>query len=71
MIGEVNKGIRTLRTTPLPLIAEKPYFITKGPISPPIIAWDELDGILTTQVMRFQTIAPRTAAQTIIGISAE
>ena len=36
---------------------------------PPINACDELDGSPNHQVMRFQTIAPMTAASTVVSVA--
>src|ERR1700684_2756033 len=49
---------------PWPLTAELPTDANDAPISPPISAWLELDGIVKYQVIRFQVIAPINAAST-------
>src|SRR4030095_16548322 len=37
-----------------------------APTTPPISAWDELDGIPQYQVMRFQVIPPHSPANTTV-----
>ena len=64
--GERTSGTRTLFTTPSTLIACAPSAIRTAPSSPPISAWlDEL-GMPRRHVIRFQTIAPTSAAATMI-----
>src|SRR5208282_2059432 len=49
--------------------APKPALATAAPANPPMIAWDELDGMPYRQVMRFQAIAPSSAAQITLGVT--
>src|SRR6266576_175823 len=65
-IGEPTSGRITLLMTPSTLIAPAPTDATTAPSSPPIRAWlDEL-GMPNRHVTRFQTIAPTSAAATIV-----
>lgn len=57
----------TLVTTTLPLTAPRPAEATAAPIRPPIRAWEELEGSPTSQVTRFQRIAPTRAAKITSG----
>ena len=50
---------------PCPFNAVKPEAATTAPMSPPISAWLDDDGMPRRQVMRFQAIAPRSAAATM------
>src|ERR1700688_220777 len=61
MTGEATSAISTGTTDPH-FTASTPYATTPMPTSAPINAWDELDGNPNRQVMRFQTIAPTSAA---------
>jgi hypothetical protein len=40
-----------------------------APITPPIRAWEELDGSPYAHVMRFQLIAPIRPANTIVWVT--
>ena len=65
-IGESTSGSRTFSAIPPTLIAAGPTDTITAPTSPPIRAWlDEL-GMPNRQVIRFQTIAPISAAATIV-----
>ena len=57
-------GATTFWTIPWTLTAELPTDASDAPISPPISAWLELDGIVKYQVIRFQVMAPTNAAST-------
>ena len=48
---------------PLQTAAEIPALASPPPTNPPISAWELLDGIPNPQVIRFQTIAPTSAAK--------
>ena len=50
---------------PWKLTALAPTAAIAAPIRPPMIAWLELDGIDRHHVVRFQMIAPTSAASTI------
>src|SRR6516165_10161505 len=62
-------GATTFWMIPWTLIAELPTAANAAPISPPIKAWLELDGIVKYQVIRFQVIAPINAASTMVSPS--
>ena len=61
MSGEATSAMTTGITDPH-FTASTPYATTPIPMSAPISACDELDGNPKRQVMRFQTIAPTSAA---------
>ena len=61
MSGDATSAITTGTTEPH-FTAAKPYATTPMPTSAPISACDELDGRPRRQVMRFQMIAPTSAA---------
>ena len=63
-------GATTFWMIPWTLTAELPTDAIAAPISPPIRAWLELDGIVKYQVIRFQVIAPINAASTTTSPSA-
>src|SRR5215213_11969388 len=58
-------GSRTLDTITEPLTELMPAPTTTAPIRPPNRACEELDGRPTSQVTRFQTMAPTSPASTI------
>ena len=60
--GEVNIGISTLLTMPLILSAPVPAATIVAPSRPPMSAWLLELGRPCCQVMRFQAIAPMSAA---------
>ena len=65
MIGDMAAGMITLETSPCHLTAEPPAAASVEPITPPMRACEELDGMPKSQVSRFQMM-PRlslTAAQ--------
>ena len=55
-------------TSPSASTAEVPTAATAGPTTPPISAWEELEGRPKYQVIRFQLIAPIRPAKTIVGV---
>ncbi len=65
MIGDrmMNTAVCVIFAQPRTLV---PPLLMPAPISPPISACDELDGIPYHQVMRFQPIAPISAATTTV-----
>lgn len=69
--GAAMAGISTLVTTTLPLTPPKPTDATVAPIRPPMSAWDELEGRPTSQVIRFQRMAPTSAAKMTSGVMPE
>ena len=60
--GETTIGITTLSSTPLHFTV--PAEATAAPISPPISACDDEEGMPKYQVVMFQTIAPISAHST-------
>ena len=68
MIGETTAGSNTLLIRPANLIAFAPAATQVAPIRPPINAWDELEGSPTSQVSRFQMIAPTSPAKITAGV---
>src|SRR5215218_8245333 len=67
-IGATIAGTRTLPTRPSAITASKPTAATAEPTTPPIRAWEELEGRPKDQVIRFQAIAPIRPAKTIVGV---
>jgi hypothetical protein len=69
MTGEVTIGTSTLLQMPWLSSAPVPAAMRPAPISPPMMAWlDEL-GMPYHQVMRFQAMAPMSAAATIAWVA--
>src|SRR5437764_15403412 len=66
-IGATTAGISTLLRTPSPITASGPAAANAAPTTPPIRAWEELDGSPARQVTRFQTIAPISPPNTTVG----
>src|SRR5262249_45331320 len=62
-------GTSTLETIPSPWIAPAPTATNIAPTTPPIRAWELLDGSPKYQVTRFQTIAPTRPAKTIVVVT--
>src|ERR671914_1258521 len=68
-VGATRAGIITFPTTPSPKkTASGPSATSMAPTTPPIRAWDELDGSPKYQVVRFQAIAPIRPANTTVGV---
>src|SRR4051794_19080446 len=68
--GEIAAGTMTLERIPSHSIAPEPVATRVEPITPPISAWDEEDGMPNHQVVRFQLIAPISPPRTTIGVTA-
>src|SRR3954469_12083703 len=66
--GAMTAGISTLPSTPSPITASDPAATKAEPTTPPIRAWDELEGRPKYQVARFQAIAPTSPAKTTGGV---
>jgi len=64
MAGAAIMGTMTLSTRPLQITPLMPTWTSVAPTSPPISACDELDGMPKRHVMRFQAMAPMSAART-------
>src|ERR1700733_2060515 len=69
MTGAAIAGTIRLPSSPLPLTALKPAAAT-APTSPPIRAWELLDGSPKYQVMMFHAIAPTSPANTTVVVTA-
>src|SRR5437660_7603963 len=69
MTGASTAGRITLATRLCHLTAWPPAAASIAPITPPISACDELDGIPKNQVSRFQTIAPIRPAATTVSVT--
>ena len=67
MIGERIIGMTTLCETPDHSTPLDAGCTSAAPIRPPISACDELDGMPKHQVSRFQTIAPSSGEQRLLG----
>src|SRR3954465_9532218 len=70
---KATTGARTAGTSTFPRIlsprtASDPAAAKAAPTTPPISAWDELDGRPRYQVARFQAIAPTRPAKTTVGV---
>src|ERR1700754_4535812 len=68
--GEIAAGTITLERIPSHSIAPLPVATRVDPITPPISAWDEDDGMPNHQVVRFQLIAPIKPPRTTTGVIA-
>src|SRR3954453_13560680 len=66
--GAITAGIRTLPITPSANTASAPPAAKAEPTTPPMRAWDELEGSPSHQVTRFQKIAPTRPAKTTVGV---
>ncbi len=64
----MKAGMMTLATSPCQCTALEPLAAHVAPTSPPMSAWDELDGMPKYQVIRFQAIAPMSAAKTMFSV---
>src|SRR5690348_16449917 len=69
MTGASTAGRMTLATRLCHLTAWPPAAASMAPITPPISACDELDGIPRNQVSRFHTIAPVRPAATTVSVT--
>lgn len=65
--GAAIAGMRTLVTRTSPWTAPVPAEAMVAPIRPPMRACEELEGSPTSQVSRFQRIAPTRAAKITSG----
>src|ERR1700691_3968015 len=69
MIGESTAGRTTLETSPCQSTALPPAAAIVEPITPPISACEELDGMPNSQVTRFQMIPPARPAATTVRVT--
>ena len=65
--GATSAGTTTLPSRPSVITALPPAAARVAPTTPPISAWEELDGSPKYQVMTFQVIAPISPPNTIAG----
>src|SRR5512132_2752579 len=68
-VGATTAGIATLCAMSCHSTPARPDCTSAAPMRPPISACDELDGSPNHHVMRFQTIAPMTAASTVVSVA--
>src|SRR5882757_2479520 len=66
--GDSTRGSSTLLATLENWMASDPAYTQVAPISPPNSACEELDGRLSSQVSRFQTIAPSSPPKITTGV---
>ena len=64
MIGAKTAGMKTLDATPCQITALPPACTIVAPMTPPIRACEELDGIPRYQVVTFQATPPARPAKT-------
>src|SRR3984885_12538534 len=69
MTGESTAGMTTLDARPCQSTALPPAAAIVEPITPPMSAWEELDGIPNSQVIRFQMMPPASPAATTASVT--
>ncbi len=69
MTGESTAGMTTLETSPCHSTALPPAAAIVEPITPPISACDELEGMPSSQVSRFQMMPPARPAATTVRVT--
>ena len=69
MIGEKTAGRMTLETRPCQSTALPPEAAITEPITPPMSAWEELEGMPNSQVTRFQMMPPARPAATTVSVT--
>ena len=69
IVGASNAGRMTLDTSPCQITPCPPTAAIIAPTMPPISACDELDGIPSSQVSRFQTMPPTRPANTSSSVT--
>ena len=67
--GDSAPGTMMLCQTPLHCTPWSPDWAIAAPISPPKSAWEELDGSPARHVIRFQAIAPKSAASRVCCVT--
>src|SRR5256885_7512121 len=70
MIGERTVGRRTFSRIPTHCTWLLEGAVPTAPTSPPMSAWEELDGMPKYQVMKFQPTAAMSAARTTDWVTA-
>src|ERR1700722_1276965 len=69
MTGESPAGMMTLENRSSHCTADPPAAAIVEPMTPPISACDELDGIPNSQVSRFQMMPPASPANTTVSVT--
>ena len=69
MIGDSPAGMITLENRPFHCTPWLPAAASVEPITPPISACDELDGMPSSQVSRFQMMPPAKPANTTVNVT--
>src|ERR1700728_529136 len=69
MGGESTAGMTTLDANPCHFTAWPPAAAMVDPTTPPIRAWDELEGIPKNHATRFQAIPPARPAKTTVSVT--
>ena len=69
MTGESTAGMTTLDVRPCQSTALPPAAAIVEPITPPMSAWEELDGMPNSQVTRFQMMPPASPAATTASVT--
>src|SRR4051812_9527181 len=69
-IGASTPGTMTFSTMPSPSMTLAPSATKAAPTTPPMRAWEELEGRPSHQVARFQVIAPMRPANTTVVVIA-
>ena len=69
MTGESTAGRTTFETRPCHSTELPPAAASVEPITPPMRACDELDGMPNSQVTRFQMIPPARPAATTVSVT--
>ena len=69
MTGDSTAGMTTLETRPCHSTALPPEAAIVAPMTPPISACEELDGMPNSQVSRFQMIPPASPAATTVSVT--
>src|SRR5437899_7272516 len=67
--GDASAGRTTLCASPFHWTPFEPDWTSAAPTSPPISACEELDGRPRHHVIRFQAIAPSSAASTVVVVA--
>src|SRR5215469_17351859 len=69
MTGDATAGITTFWARLCQLTAAPPAAAIVDPMTPPMSACDELDGMPSSQVSRFQMIPPARPAATTVSVT--
>jgi hypothetical protein len=69
MTGDKAAGMMTFDTSPCHLTALPPAAASVAPMTPPMRACDELEGMPKSQVSRFQMMPPTSPAATTLSVT--